>query len=162
MEITSKQLLTSAQSFIRRKELHPRFNENKPNEKNVVHNQNQKISQYQDLLKDIQFLYTKEQARISYLKNSPELINETLKFNNEILFPEILNGTFNKEELIKLTEKKIEDLKLKLKQIEIEQENFFAANWISPKDVHLDASHVNISKLNPDRVNQLTRNQFIG
>lgn len=162
MEITSKQLLTSAQSFIRRKEVNPKIGDNKLNSSNINENQNQKISQYQDLLKDIQYLFTKEQVRISYLKNNPEQINETLKFNNEILFPEIISGTFNKDELIKSTENKIEHLKLKLKQIEIEQENYFAANWISPKDFNLNALHLNISKLNPDRVNQLTRNQFIG
>ncbi len=58
--------------------------------------------------------------------------------------------------------KKIDELKLILKKLEIQQENYFAANFISPKDLNIDELSLNLTKLNPDRVSQLTRTQFTG
>lgn len=165
MEITSKQILNSAQNFIKRKEINLKTQPSIQSEKNISFSskENSKIIEIYDNLKNIQNLYTKEQVRYQYLKNSPESINENLKFNQEMLFPELhLDKNINKEELLNKTQKKIEELKIKLKKLEIEQENYFAANFISPKDINIDQLSLDLTKLNPDRVNQLTRNQFTG
>lgn len=165
MEITSKQILNSAQNFIKRKEINLKTQQSIQSEKNISFSskENSKIIEIYDNLKNIQNLYTKEQVRYQYLKNSPESINENLKFNQEMLFPELhLDKNINKEELLNKTQKKIEELKIKLKKLEIEQENYFAANFISPKDINIDQLSLDLTKLNPDRVNQLTRNQFTG
>jgi len=164
MEITSKQLLSSAENFIKRKELNlktndttvPRINLKEPIE-------DSKILEIYENLKSIQNVYTKEQVRFQYLKDNPEMIHSNLKFNNEILFPELLdNKDINKEDLLNKTMKKIDELKLVLKKLEIQQENYFAANFISPKDLNIDELSLNLTKLNPDRVSQLTRTQFTG
>ncbi|GIX41187.1 MAG: hypothetical protein KatS3mg129_0920 [Leptospiraceae bacterium] len=164
MEITSKQLLNSAQNFIKRKELNLKsntFTTNHISQKSSI--ENPKILEIYENLKDIQNIYTKEQARFHYLMNSPESINENLKFNNELLFPELkTEQKIDKEELLNKTKKRIEDLKIKLKKLEIEQENYFAVNFISPKDLNLEQLSLNLTKLNPDRVSQLTRNHFTG
>jgi len=165
MEITSKQILNSAQSFIKRKEINLKTQPSIQSEKNISFSskENSKIIEIYDNLKNIQNLYTKEQVRYQYLKNSPESINENLKFNQEMLFPELhLDKNINKDELLNKTQKKIEELKIKLKKLEIEQENYFAANFISPMDINIDQLSLDLTKLNPDRVNQLTRNQFTG
>ncbi len=164
MEITSKQLLSSAENFIKRKELNLKTNNinvAKINSKEPI--EDSKILEIYENLKSIQNIYTKEQVRFQYLKNNPELIHTNLKFNNEILFPELLeNKNLNKEELLNKTIKKIDELKLVLKKLEIQQENYFAANFISPKDLNLEELSLNLTKLNPDRVSQLTRTQFTG
>ena len=164
MEITSKQLLSSAENFIKRKELNLKTNNTtvpKINSKEPI--VDSKILEIYENLKSIQNIYTKEQVRFQYLKNNPELIHTNLKFNNEILFPELLeNKDLNKEELLNKTIKKIDELKLVLKKLEIQQENYFAANFISPKDLNIDELSLNLTKLNPDRVSQLTRTQFTG
>jgi len=164
MEITSKQLLSSAENFIKRKELNLKTNNTtvpKINSKEPI--VDSKILEIYENLKSIQNIYTKEQVRFQYLKNNPELIHTNLKFNNEILFPELLeNKDLNKEELLNKTIKKIDELKLVLKKLEIQQENYFAANFISPKDLKIDELSLNLTKLNPDRVSQLTRTQFTG
>jgi len=164
MEITSKQLLSSAENFIKRKELNLKTNNTnvpKINLKEPI--EDSKILEIYENLKSIQNLYTKEQVRFQYLKDNPEMIHSNLKFNNEILFPELLdNKDLNKQELLNKTMKKIDELKLVLKKLEIQQENYFAANFISPKDLNIDELSLNLTKLNPDRVSQLTRTQFTG
>jgi hypothetical protein len=164
MEITSKQLLSSAENFIKRKELNLKTNNTnvpKINLKEPV--EDSKILEIYENLKSIQNLYTKEQVRFQYLKDNPEMIHSNLKFNNEILFPELIdNKDINKEDLLNKTMKKINELKLVLKKLEIQQENYFAANFISPKDLNIGELSLNLTKLNPDRVSQLTRTQFTG
>jgi hypothetical protein len=164
MEITSKQLLSSAENFIKRKELNLKTNNTnvpKINLKEPI--EDSKILEIYENLKSIQNLYTKEQVRFQYLKDNPEMIHSNLKFNNEILFPELLdNKDLNKQELLNKTMKKIDELKLILKKLEIQQENYFAAYFISPKDLNIDELSLNLTKLNPDRVSQLTRTQFTG
>jgi len=164
MEITSKQLLSSAENFIKRKELNLKTNNTnvpKINLKEPI--EDSKILEIYENLKSIQNLYTKEQVRFQYLKDNPEMIHTNLKFNNEILFPELLdNKDINKEDLLNKTMKKIDELKLILKKLEIQQENYFAAYFISPKDLNIDELSLNLTKLNPDRVSQLTRTQFTG
>ncbi len=166
MEITSKLILSSAQNFIKNKELNKKeLNKNVQipdiNKKEHYNFNNSKVLQIQEDLKSIQFEFTKEQVRFQYLKNSPEKITENLKFNNELLFPELIDNSFNKEDLIKKIEKNIENLKLKLKRLEIEQENIFAANFISPMDLKKEDLNIHLSKLKPERVTELTRNQYI-
>ncbi len=167
MEITSKLILSSAQSFIKNKELNNKeLNKNVKtpdiNKKEHFNINNSRVLQIQDNLKSIQFEFTKEQVRYQYLKNTPEKITENLKFNNEILFPELINNSFNKEDLIRKIEKNIENLKLKLKKLEIEQENFFAANFTSPMElIKKEDLNINLSNLKPERVSELTRNQYI-
>jgi hypothetical protein len=164
MEITSKQLLSSAENFIKRKELNLKTNNTnvpKINLKEPI--EDSKILEIYENLKSIQNLYTKEQVRFQYLKDNPEMIHSNLKFNNEILFPELIdNKDINKEDLLNKTMKKINELKLVLKKLEIQQENYFAANFISPKDLNIGELSLNLTKLNPDRVSQLTRTQFTG
>jgi hypothetical protein len=164
MEITSKLLLSSAENFIKRKELNLKTNNTnvpKINLKEPI--EDSKILEIYENLKSIQNLYTKEQVRFQYLKDNPEMIHSNLKFNNEILFPELLdNKDINKEDLLNKTMKKIDELKLVLKKLEIQQENYFAANFISPKDLNIGELSLNLTKLNPDRVSQLTRTQFTG
>jgi hypothetical protein len=164
MEITSKQLLSSAENFIKRKELNLKTNNtNVPKIKLKEPIEDSKILEIYENLKSIQNLYTKEQVRFQYLKDNPEMIHSNLKFNNEILFPELLdNKDLNKKELLNKTMKKIDELKLILKKLEIQQENYFAANFISPKDLNIEKLSLNLTKLNPDRVSQLTRTQFTG
>ncbi|MCS7205577.1 MAG: hypothetical protein NZ853_07755 [Leptospiraceae bacterium] len=159
MEITTNYLLNSARNFIRRRELTTKEAQDKSIVENTTHHK--KILEIFENLKSIQNELTKEQVRFQYLSGNFEQIHENLKYNNESLFPE-LKDKFNREELLEKTKKRIEDLTLTLKKLEIEQENFFAMNFISPNDINLSELNVSISNLKAERVSRLTRNQFLG
>lgn len=162
MEITSRLLLKSAEYLVKKKETQiSSVDKDKPLSK-IDSNEKiyKKIQKFYDNLKDVQSEFSKEQARLEYLTKQPELINQNLKFNSEILFPEY-NENWNPKEVLQKTQKKLEELKYKLKQLEIEQENYFASNFISPSEIQWDNFTIPFSKIEPKRVNELTRNEFM-
>lgn len=161
MEITSRLLLKSAENFIKRKEkLDSNINEKTKIIKPIDSEDQKKIRNFYQNLKDIQYEYTKEQSRLEYLLNQPESISKELKFNSEVLFPEF-DENWNYKEVLKKTQKNLEELQYKLKQLEIEQENYFAANFLSASEFKIETTKSTFSNINPDRVNELTRNQFM-
>lgn len=162
MEITSRLLLKSAEYLVKKKESQASsIDKDKPlskietNEK--IYN---KIQKFYDNLKDVQNQFSKEQTRLEYLTKQPELINQNLKFNSEILFPEY-NENWNPKEVLQKTQKKLEELKYKIKQLEIEQENYFASSFISPSEIQWENFSIPFSKIEPKRVSELTRNEFM-
>lgn len=161
MEITSKLLLKSAENFaLKRKEASSVNERNSKITKNLGEDKENKIKKLYENLKEIQNQYSKEQARLEYLQNHSELIDRNLKFNSEVLFPEY-DENWKPEEILNKTHKKLEELKYKLKQLEIEQENYFAANFASPSEWKIETQNMPFTKIHPERVNELTRNQFM-
>lgn len=113
MEITSRLLLKSAENFIKRKEkLDSNINEKTKIIKPIDSEDQKKIRNFYQNLKDIQYEYTKEQSRLEYLLNQPESISKELKFNSEVLFPEF-DENWNYKEVLKKTQKNLEELQYK-------------------------------------------------
>ncbi len=167
MEITSKLLLSSAQSFIQKKEI-----ENNTDRKEIKTTQPHADSQQKKILydkliksaehlKNIQYEYTKEQMRLYYINESQPALD--IKFGNEPLFPELATQKEVKiEDLKSKILQNLEKLKYKLKQQEIEQENFFAANFTSPENLNIQDLKRNLTNIDPLRVTKLTRYDFLG
>ncbi len=160
MEITSRLLLKSAESLIKKKEKVDSNINNTKMIKSIDSNDQKKIKDLYQSLKDIQYQYTKEQTRLEYLLNQPELISKELKFNSEILFPEF-EENWDYQEVLKKTKKNLEELSYKLRRLEIEQENYFAANFLSASEIKIETLKTPYSNIDPNRVSELTRNQFL-
>lgn len=158
MEITTTQLLHSAQNFIRRRES---FQKEAAAKATGESSFARKVLELTENLKNIQDAYTREQIRLQYLTEKPDAVDETLKYNNQELFPE-LRDNLKKEDILERTKKRLEELKLVIKKLEIEQENYFAIQFVSPSSIDVSLLNTKISNLSPERVNQLTRNLFIG
>ncbi|MCR9144810.1 MAG: hypothetical protein NXI24_21410 [bacterium] len=112
-------------------------------------------------LSTIQHQYSREQARQTYLKESPQQITPELKFGDEPLFPEF-QANMNLEGLQKDVSGSMEKLIRSLKSVQVEMENLYALNFDAPPEARTDAAALieqgGLRNLDPARVAHLTRN----
>lgn len=117
-------------------------------------------------LSTIQHQYSREQARQTYLDESPAQIAPELRFGDEPLFPEIQAGTNpNPESLAGLRKDvsgTLEKLIRSLKSVQVEMENLYALNFDAPPKTDADAARLieqqgGLKALDPARVAHLTR-----
>ncbi len=115
-------------------------------------------------LSTIQHQYSREQARQTYLDESPAQINPELRFGDEPLFPE-LPASPDAEKLAGLRKDvsgTLEKLIRSLKSVQVEMENLYALNFDAPPKAEADAARLleqgGLKSLDPARVAHLTRN----
>ncbi|MDH5656861.1 MAG: hypothetical protein OEZ34_13190 [Spirochaetia bacterium] len=170
MQITGKLLLNSAEGILKdRKQENSEIKNSKSSDQSSKTVSSAGIGQttiesrlldLQNSISEIQNQYSREQTRYSYLTESPDEINENLKFNEKPLFPEY-NQEFNPENAKIYVAKSMTELMQNLKKIQIEMENIHALKFKMNEDPASQAAfHVNqdaVKHLDPERVARLTR-----
>jgi len=161
MQITGKNLLSSAESLLKdkrenkpaRSEAAPRSEEAGPFQPAAMHG---RILQIQNSLSGIQNEYSREQARLAYLSDTNSTSPETLTFDGKPLFPESdLTGLKDK------VQGRMETLGKSLRRLQVEMENLVALGFTPPKDSAVDPRPLlesgGLNHIDPIRVSKLTR-----
>lgn len=171
MQISSKVLLNSAEGILkeRKKEGASDQTSTESGDKNRISDSllsvnpgelQARLMKLQSNLGNTQDELSKEQSRQAYLQNDPQGINASLKFNDEILFPELKNG-MDTAKLKDSVSAKVEMLSKNLKQIEVEMENLYALQFQPGEPGEMDTNSLIGSKtmnhLDPSRVAKLTK-----
>ena len=171
MQVTGKLLLSSAEGILKdRKQEESEVNGAKSN-KNAGGSSpsvsaisqtsvESRLLDLQNTIAELQKNYSREQARLSYLKQSPGEINGDLKFDGNQLFPEY--GTyFDPESTLNRVTDQMNHLIQTLRKTQVEMENIHALKFAHSDAPQIKASiHVNsdaVKELNPERVARLTR-----
>jgi hypothetical protein len=171
MQVSGKLLLNSAENILkeRHKEQRPAgagTGDGKVARTGATEGLNQtalesRLLKLQANLSTIQHQYSREQARQTYLAETPEQIGPELKFGDEPLFPEF-QSNINLEGLQKDVSGSLEKLIRSLKSVQVEMENLYALNFDAPPDARTDAARLmeqgGLRNLDPARVAHLTRN----
>lgn len=170
MEVTGKYLLNQAQSILK-----DRKNDSRSStpEKGVSDpsasargteaagrsSHQSRLLTLQNSLATMQKEFSKEQARLTYLKSHPGAITEDLRFENERLFPELEAGPLP-ESLQDTVSHKLEKLVHDLKGVQVEMENLYALNFHKAPASGFEPSDLGklsqTSNINPNRVARLT------
>ena len=171
MEITGKYLLNQAESILRDRNRETRSLKNGSSDLSEARSSKNsgeinpgilesKMLHLQDSLKAVQYEYSRQQTRFAYLTDHPDQIRPSLKYDNDLLFPE-LSDTTNFSELKERVSGELNSLKRNLKSIQVEMENLVALNFKEPMgqifnpETILDGSAM--KELDPSRVARLTR-----
>ena len=171
MQISSKVLLNSAEGILKERKKESSFDpaSTESEDKNRISDSLLSVNpgELQDRLMKLQLNLgntqdelSKEQSRHAYLQNDPQAITASLKFNDEILFPELKNG-MDAAKLQDSVSAKVEMLSKNLKQIEVEMENLYALQFNPVETAEMDTNSLVDSKtmnqLDPSRVAKLTK-----
>lgn len=168
MQITGKQLLSSAEGLMRDKKDGPvvgsKREENSTQETgrsvNTGSSIEARIMGLQADMARIQNSYSREQARQNYL-NDPEVNHSELTYEGEPMFPEALAGQ-SVEGLRETVNTSVEELRQSLKSMAVEMENLFALNIQSDSKFSMDPQNLmaegSLKDIDPNRVAHLTRN----
>ncbi|MCB1324145.1 MAG: hypothetical protein H7A21_19810 [Spirochaetales bacterium] len=171
MEISSKTILNSAESILRDRRQEPRTpggtsgsGRSEAAAQGTGMQQGAleaRVLHLQSNLNRVQAEYSREQARMTYLRDFPDRINADLRFNDEALFPEASPGPIQRGEVERNVKTAMESLVLSLKSIQVEMENLYALNFeqkpIQPADAARLFENHGLKELDPARVARLTR-----
>jgi hypothetical protein len=170
MQITGKLLLNSAEGILKdRKQEQTEIKDTKASQNALKSTARSSLKQttvesrlldLQSVISELQKSYSREHARMSYLKESPSEINGDLKFDGKPLFPEF-GSDFNPEKTALRVTDQMKHLMQSMRKIQVEMENIHALKFASsePSDLNT-AFQVNsdaLKELNPERVARLTR-----
>jgi len=171
MQISSKVLLNSAEGILKERKKESVFDPASTetgDKSRVIDNllsvnpgeMQARLMKLQSNLGDTQDELSKEQSRQAYLQNDPQSITKSLKFNDEILFPELNNG-MDVSKLKDSVSARVEMLSKNLKQIEVEMENLYALQFQPGEPGEIDTNSLvgskTMNQLDPSRVAKLTK-----
>lgn len=104
--------------------------------------------------------FSREQTRKHYLTDGSRQLDSTLRFEGELLFPELQKGNPLPEQLLSRTDERMSELSRKLKGLQVEMENVMALNFQAPASRGITAEDLHtgtMKELDPARVARLTR-----
>lgn len=171
MQISSKVLLSSAQTIVRDRQKDGRTSDSQVTAADAGTNAagadglsqsaiEARLLNLQAALATVQRNYSREQARYSYLTELPEQVSSSLLFEGEPLFPEVAAGKNDVQDMKKHVGTALESLVRSLKSIEVEMENLYALNFtdVDPSvNMHRISEMPPVRQLDPGRVARLTR-----
>lgn len=168
MDVRLNQILQSAEKFVRDKSDTKEGKANSATQNTSTVNSGSDFAvslsaqfhNIQSRLGELQRQLSREQARVGLLeesKSEPEAL-KTAQFEANPLFPELLSGSFSKDQVLLATQTSIRSLLLELKKKEVEGENIFSLGMImAPEEFVNKFGQIPATSLKPISENTVKR-----